>query len=131
MNNDDIDECLRKKWIEAFKCNDKLNELLKSLENNYDIANRLKYQGKFYFVMGDYEKALADLTEFLELKPKDTFALRYRGETYYIMEKYEESLADLNKLLKINTNNKWLLKIYELLTNNKWLLKIHEEVTRK
>ncbi len=119
MNNDDIEESLKKKWIEALKCNDKLiNELLKSLENNYDIANRLKYQGKFYFVMGDYEKALADLTELLELKPNDTFALKYRGESYYIMEKYEESLADLNKLLEINTNNEWLLKI-------------HEEVTKK
>ena len=73
----------------------------------------LKYQGKFYFIVGRYEQAIVDLTKLLELETNNTFALRYRGETYFMIEKYEESLVDLNKLLEINANDTYTLKFYE------------------
>ena len=70
----------------------------------------LKYQGKFYFIVGKYEQAIAHLTKLLELEANSTFALKYRGEAYYMIKKYRESRMDLNKLLENNTNDEWILK---------------------
>src|SRR6266511_3225195 len=116
---DDIDEVLREKWIKILnpyndelisQQMDKFADLIKSFETKQNIVQRLRYQGKFNFIIGRYEQALADLTKLLEFETNDAFALRYRGETYYITEKYEESLTDLNTLLKINANDTWVLK---------------------
>ena len=106
MTDDDIDEVYKKKWIEVlYPYNDELiRQQLKSFETEQDVIHMLKYRGKLCFVVGKYEKAIADLTKLLELEANNAFALRYRGETYYIMKKYEESLVDLNKLLEINAN---------------------------
>src|ERR1043166_4410923 len=125
MTNDDIDEVLKKDWIEILNpyngelINQQMNKFVdftKPFETEQNIANVLRYQGKFCFIMGRYEQALADLTKLLKFNTNDTFALKYRGETYYMMEKYNESLADLNKLSKINANNTWALKAYEKVT---------------
>ena len=122
MTDDDIDEVLKEKWIEILnpyndelisQQMDELTYLIKQFEIKQDIAHKLRYRGKLYFVIGRYEQALADLTKLLEFDTNDTFALRYRGETYYMTKKYEESLADLNKLLKINANDMWTLKACE------------------
>ena len=125
MNDDDIDEVLKEKWIEILHpYNDELisqqmdqfADLIKSFETEQNIAYILRYRGKFNFIIGRYEQALADLTKLLEFETNDAFALRYRGETYYMTEKYEESLTDLNKLLKINANDMWALKACEEVT---------------
>jgi len=121
MNDDDIDESLKENWAEILNpYNDKLisqqiNRFadLKQLSNAEHI---LKYRGKFYFVIGEYELALSDLKRLLEFEANNTFALRYRGETFYIMEKYEESLADLNKLLEIKANDTWTINAREEVT---------------
>jgi len=119
MTDDDVDEVLKEKWIEIFNpYNDKLisqqmdefTDLIKSFEIEQDIAYKLRYRGKLYFIIGRYEQALADLTKLLEFDTNDAFALRYRSETYYMTKKYEESLTDLNKLLNINANNTWALE---------------------
>ena len=115
MTDDDIEEALKKKWVELLNSyNDELiSQQLKSFETEQDIIHLLKYRGKFYFVIGRYEKAIADLSKLLELETSNAFALKYRGETYFMMEKYEESLADLNKLLEINANDMHTLKFCE------------------
>ena len=124
MTDDDIDEVLKKNWIEVLNpyngelINQQMNrfvESTKSYETEQIKQNThfLRYQGKFYFIMGRYEQALTDLTKLLEFDISNSFALRYRAETYYMIEKYEESLADLNKLLEINPNEIWVLKTHE------------------
>src|SRR5688572_2461945 len=124
MTDDDIDEVLKEKWIEILnpynyelisQQMDEFTDLIKSFETEQDIAHKLRYRGKLYFVIGRYEQALADLTKLLDFDTNDAFALRYRGETYYMTKKYEESLTDLNKLLKINANDTWALKAYEII----------------
>ena len=124
MTDDDIDEVLKKNWIEVLNpyngelINQQMNRFVEStksyetkqIEQNTHI---LRYQGKFYFIMGRYEQALTDLTKLLKFDTSNSFALRYRAETYYMIEKYEESLADLNKLLEINPNEIWVLKTHE------------------
>ena len=71
MTDDDIDEGLKKKWIEVLNPNN--SELINQQMNRF-----------------------ANLTKLLEFETNNVFALRYRGETYYMIKKYEESLADLN-----------------------------------
>src|SRR6266498_1502746 len=116
MTDDDIDDPLKEKWIELLNPYNKelLNQQINRLENLTEIEqNVLRYRGKFYFVMGRYEQALAGLTKLLEFESNDAFALRYRGETYYMMKRYKESLKDLNYLLKINTNDMWALEAHK------------------
>src|SRR6266498_5637512 len=119
MTDDDIDEGLKKKWIEVLNQNNSelINQQINGFANLIEIEQNdshiLRYQGKFDFVMGRYEQALAGMIKLLEFETNNAFALRYRGEIYYMMKRYEESLADLNKLLKINTNNVWALKACE------------------
>src|SRR2546423_14625810 len=105
MTNDDIDEFLKEGCIDFDLCNDKLinlqmdkpTYLTNSLKTKKNIAYMLRYQGKFYFVMGRYTEALEYLTKLLEFEPSDPFALRYQAEIYHIMERYEESLMGLDK----------------------------------
>ena len=121
MTDDDIDEALKKNWIDVLNpynselINQQMNRFA-DLTKSFKIKQTehiLRYQGKFYFVMGRYEKALAELTKLLEFDISNSFALRYQAETYYMIEKYEESFTDLNKLLKINANEIWALKAYQ------------------
>ena len=140
MGDNDIDEFLKKKWAEALNIyNDELinNLLIKSFEakqdmepifnkignqsikgdkNKQSILYTLTYRGKFYFNIGKYEQALADLTKLLDFEPNNAFALKYQGETYFMMEKYEESLACLDKLSKINVNDTWVLIAHNEIT---------------
>ena len=142
MTNDDIDEFLKKKWAEALNIyNDELindlliksfkakqnillkepifnkirNWLIKGDKNKQSILYTLKYRGKFYFVIGKYEQAIADLTKLLEFEPNNAFSLKYQGEAYFMMKKYEESRTCLNKLS----------------TNYIWVLEVCNEITRK
>src|SRR5688572_32560179 len=124
MTDDDIDDILKKNWIEVLNphngelMNQQMNRLVEftkpyETEQIEQNTHTLRYQGKFYFIMGRYKQALTDLTKLLEFDTGDSFALRYRAETYYMIEKYEESLADLKKLLEINPNETWVLKTHE------------------
>ncbi|RIB02123.1 hypothetical protein C2G38_2228707 [Gigaspora rosea] len=78
----------------------KLNELLKCDQNNVDMNVRLFT----YFLMGQYNEALAAVTKSLEIK-QDSFALMIRAEIYRIMGKYEEALADITSALEIDINS--------------------------
>src|SRR6266498_2961255 len=119
MTDDDIDEILKEKWIEVLNpynselINQQINGFANLTEIEQNVSHMLRYQGKFDFVIGRYEQALAGLTKLLEFESNDAFALRYRGETYYMMKRYKDSLKDLNYLLKINTNDIWALKACE------------------
>src|SRR5688572_8712094 len=124
MTDDDIDDVLKKNWIEFLNShngelmNQQMNRFveftkpyeIEQIEQNTHI---LRYKGKFYFIMGRYKQALTYLTKLLEFDTSNSFALRYQAETYYMIEKYEESLADLNKLLEINPNEVWALKAHK------------------
>ena len=138
MSDDDIDEVLKEKWFNLNLCNDELisqqADKLANLAKSSEKQHVLRYQGKFYFVIGKYEQAFEYLTKLLELKPNDLFALKYRGEIHHIMKRYDESIMDLNKLLEININETSPVDLKELfVTNNNitWILNAYEEVARK
>ena len=138
MTDDDIDQVLKEKWINLNLCNDELisqqidrfTDLTKSLEKQHV----LRYQGKFYFVVGEYKQALEYLTKLLELEPNDLFSLKYRAEIYHILGNFEKSLIDLDKLLENNINEistVGLKKLSETNNNIAWILNAYEEIGRK
>src|ERR1041385_2781328 len=142
MNDDDIDESLKEKWSDRLTNYSKPKSFYNKpffeslslpilLETNQNI---LRYQGKFYFVVGKYEQAFKYLTKLLKLESNDPFALRYQGEIHHIMKKYEKSLMNLDKLLEININETSPVDLKELSeTNNDiaWILNVYEKVARK
>src|SRR2546423_15563560 len=138
MTDDDIDQVLKEKWTNLNLCNnelisqqiDRFTDLTKSLEKQHV----LRYQGKFYFVVGEYKQALEYLTKLLELEPNDLFSLKYRAEIYHILGNFEKSLIDLDKLLENNINEistVGLKKLSETNNNIAWILNAYEEIGRK
>ena len=138
MTDDDVDEVLKKKWINLNLCNDELISQqigrIADLTESLEITHALRYQGKLYFIIGKYEQALEYFTKLLELDPNDSFALRYQSEIHHIKRRYIESLVDLDKLLEIIMNKTLLVDLKELLKTNTdivWVLKAYEEDARK
>ena len=70
---------------------------------------KLEYQGKFYFIIGEYENMLVslinDLTKSLEKEPNNAIELSYQGKLYFIISKYDEAFEDLTRLLEIEPDN--------------------------
>ncbi|RIB21384.1 hypothetical protein C2G38_1106981 [Gigaspora rosea] len=120
--SDDIDDKLKKKWIEVFNiCNNATNTYtLEDLENSLKIKqdSTLKFRTKFNFIMARYKDAIIDLTKLLDIEPNNKFALKYRAVAYYQMEKYKESYNVVNKLLKIETNDEWASKLSAKIIEN-------------
>src|ERR1043165_9091095 len=84
MTDDDIDEVLKKNWIEVLNqyngelINQQMNRFV-DLTNSFEIEQAehiLRYQGKFYFVMGIYGQALEDLTKLLEFNPNEIWVIK-------------------------------------------------------
>jgi tetratricopeptide (TPR) repeat protein len=50
---------------------------------------------------GDYEGALEDYSEYIELEPKDTDAYNNRGEIYFELAEYQAALDDFKKANEI------------------------------
>src|ERR1044072_3336786 len=105
MTDDDIDEALKKNWIDVLnpynselidQQMDRFADLTKSSKIK-QTEHILKYQGKFYFIIGRYEKALTELTKLLEFDSSNSFALRYRVKKNYIIKKKKKKNNNLYK----------------------------------
>ncbi len=72
MNDDDIDDVLKEKWIYILNpynnefISQQINRFMDSFDTEQSVAHILRYQGKFGLVTGRYEQALANLTKLLE-----------------------------------------------------------------
>ena len=53
----------------------------------------------------DFDKALADYSELIKLKPNDVKYLNYRAYIYEIKNDLQNSMADNEKVLKADPNN--------------------------
>lgn len=93
-----------KKSLEAIACHESVKKL-----NPTDIHNRfslaLAYQDGGY-----YNKALNEISEYLEFFPDDIMAVLKQAELYYSLQNYNKTLAILNKHSNTeSTNPNWLL----------------------
>jgi tetratricopeptide (TPR) repeat protein len=60
----------------------------------HNPAYRAYNYGCIFFNIGNYEKAIADISKSIELDPNDAYHLFVRGELYFRMNMYNESRAD-------------------------------------
>ena len=55
-----------------------------------------------YLNKGDYDRALADYTESIEIDPKNPLTFNARGYAYHSKGDYEHAIADYSKAIEIN-----------------------------
>ena len=53
----------------------------------------------------DYDKALADYSEVIKLKPNEVRYVNYRAYIYELKKDLKNSMADTDKVLKLDPNN--------------------------
>jgi len=53
----------------------------------------------------DYDKALADYSEIIKLKPNEVRYYNYRAYIYETKEDIQNSMVDVEKVLKLDPNN--------------------------
>ena len=63
------------------------------------------YLGVSYSDMQEYDKALVELTQVLEAKPKATYAILARGRVYAGLDRYEEAIKDFTLHLSLDNKN--------------------------
>lgn len=54
---------------------------------------------------GDYEAAIADFSQYLQLKPNGIKAYYQRGLAFHKLENHQNAIADLNQYLQFNPNH--------------------------
>jgi tetratricopeptide (TPR) repeat protein len=86
-------------FVRHFHLPPNINDILKI--DDFKSAMGLAARGNYHLIAGNYEEALADLSEAITLNPEDAFALSLRGRIYCRKEELEKALTDLNKALQI------------------------------
>jgi tetratricopeptide (TPR) repeat protein len=61
-----------------------------------DRANEAVSRGNSHILYGNYDAAIADCTEAIQLDPSNAPAHATRGEAYRLKQEYEKAFADLN-----------------------------------
>lgn len=69
----------------------------------------LAWRASSYRYMGRDEKALADYSRIIELKPDDAGAFTSRGNVFQKTGRYEEALADFDRAIELDPEEDWCL----------------------
>jgi tetratricopeptide (TPR) repeat protein len=59
-------------------------------------------RAQIYFRNGDYDRAIADLSEFIRLNPNDVRALNDRGLSYERKGDYDRAIADYSEVIRLD-----------------------------
>jgi tetratricopeptide (TPR) repeat protein len=72
--------------------------------HSYAQLNQYRYfhRGKRYLELGEYDKAIQDFTQAIELEKRYVFAYAERGLAWEMKGSHEKALEDYNKALEIN-----------------------------
>jgi tetratricopeptide (TPR) repeat protein len=62
-------------------------------------------RGFAYLQKGHFDKAIADFTKAIEMKPTEAYAYNYRGLSYYKQAQYDKAIADFNTAIKLEPKN--------------------------
>jgi tetratricopeptide (TPR) repeat protein len=74
-------------------------------------AGYFRDRGDIYLRLKEYDKAIADLTQSLDLTPQDTEVLEARGSAYYRNGQLAQALADLDLAVKLDALDPDLLDL--------------------
>jgi tetratricopeptide (TPR) repeat protein len=61
-------------------------------------------RGHAYTDKGDYDRAIADLSNAIRLNPTDAWSYNYRGVAYYSKNNYDKAIADYTEAIRLNSN---------------------------
>ena len=64
-------------------------------------------RGHTYRESGQYDKAIAEYNQAIQLDPTDKDAYRGRGITYASLEQFEKTIADFSKFIKPDPTKSW------------------------
>lgn len=92
-------------YANAQRVNDRYWNNYKEEYNSNDYTN----SGLLKSFSGQYNKALLDYQNAIEMDPKNAFALNNRGYTYNLMEEYEKAIMDFELALSIEENFAYVL----------------------
>ena len=100
----------------------KLDEALKCaiiLVIDYPENSRAyNLRGKIYYLKGEYEIALKDLSLAISLEPEDSSLHFNRGTIYFRLNNFSEALIDFSKSIQLNRKYadayKWRARIYKI-----------------
>jgi tetratricopeptide (TPR) repeat protein len=67
-------------------------------------AREFADRGISYAQSGDYDRAIADLSQAIRLNPKDDNAYNWRAYAYSQKRDYDRAIADYNQAIRLNPN---------------------------
>ena len=94
---------------------DRLTHALEQVKDNrFNLgqADVYFYRANSYYFKGDYDRAIANYTEALKLKPNYAFAYGNRGLSFLRKEDYDKAIADFNQALKLKLDKLDNAKVY-------------------
>ncbi len=83
----------------------------KALSLDPDLADGYWIRGRYYRNIGEFQKAIIDLTKAIDINPNNVLAYRYLGSTYFFNRDYVNALVNLKKAEKLERGNE-LTQLY-------------------
>jgi len=81
-------------------------------------------RGDAWYEKGEYDKAIADYTEVIQLNPKNLNAYLIRGDTWLEKGEYDKAIADYTEVIRLDPKNvgayNALSWIYATCSDEKW-----------
>ncbi len=98
----DLTESIR--LVPKYANADRRRGVIYTPENKYKrtIAEAYYFRGLAYGEQGDYNRAIADLTESIRLVPEYADAYQMRGNYYILKKKYKRAIADYTEVIRLN-----------------------------
>jgi tetratricopeptide (TPR) repeat protein len=69
-----------------------------------DVSSAYTNRGCAYLCLGDYQKAIADINQAIELQPDLSLAYYDRAGVYYSMGDYDKAINDYKKVLELHND---------------------------
>lgn len=83
------------------------NKLIDDRDGSYDHADLLTARGVAYYDLGNNERALADYTEAIRLKPRDPLPHYNRGFVFQRMGDASDAVEDFSAAIRLRPDDAW------------------------
>jgi len=83
----------------------------KALALDPNLADGYWIRGRYYRNIGEFQRAIEDLTKAVEINPNNVLAYRYLGSTYFLNRNYVHALENFKEAEKLERGNE-LTQLY-------------------
>jgi len=70
-----------------------------------ESARIREWRAACYIRLGDYDQALSDLDQVVDMEPDESAGYNNRGLCYWVLKRTDEALADLRQAIEVNPTN--------------------------